>query len=113
MRVIVFKSYSKRDEVFYNYGDDCEVIWHHFKSVEEVMELTEDEYNELLEAIDYFNKKVKRNYNLQAVIVTDESEIRNLISDFHNYKKEEEELALKRQEANRIKLEADRVKRKA
>lgn len=111
MKVVVLKSYEKRSDVFYNYGDDHEVVYHNFNALEKVMDLSNDEYNELLHAISYFNSKKKTPYVLKAVVVMEDNEVNDLLSDFRSYEKEEALKAAKAEEARKLKEEQDRLKR--
>jgi hypothetical protein len=108
MQVVVLKSYEKRSETTYNYGDDYEVTWHNFKAFESVMELSNEEYSELLRAIALFNSKKKRDYTLQAVVVMEDNEVDLLLSDFRSYEKAELDKA---EIARKAKVEEDRLKR--
>ncbi len=111
MQVVVLKSYEKRSETTYNYGDDYEVTWHNFKAFESVMELSNEEYSELLRAIALFNSKKKRDYTLQAVVVMEDNEVDLLLSDFRSYEKAELDKASKAEIARKAQVEADRLKR--
>lgn len=113
MQVVVLKSYEKRSETIYNYGDDYEVTYHNFNALEKVMELSDEEYHELLRAIAYFNSKKKVEYRLSAVVVMDDDEVNNLLSDFRTYEKNERAKAEKLEAARLAKAEADRIKREA
>lgn len=111
MQVVVLKSYEKRFDVSYNYGDDYEAVYHNFNALEKVMELSNDEYNELLRAISYFNSKKNSPYVLKAVVVMEDNEVNDLLSDFRVYEKKEVDKAAKAEEARKLKMEEDRLKR--
>ena len=111
MQVVVFKSYEKRSEIAYNYGDDYEVVWHNFNSLEKVMELSDSEYEELLRAIAFFNSKKKQNYVLKSMIIMEDNEVHQLLSDFRSYEQVEAAKAAKAAEALKTKQDADRIKR--
>ena len=110
MKVIVLKSYEKREEQYDIYGDAYE-IWHGFNVYEKLYELNADELSELKRAIAYFNLKKSSEYRLVCVVVSEETELDKLLKDFKEYEKEEREKAQKLEVARLAKLEKERIKR--
>lgn len=113
MKVLIFKSYQKNEKVSYNYGDDIEDIWHNFNIVEETREMTLEDFEVLKRAISYFNSKKCSLYKIDAVVVLDDDEFNNLITDYNKYEELESSHKIKQEIAQRAKLEADREKLEA
>jgi protein subunit release factor A len=118
MKVVIFKSYLKKSTVYFNYGDDCDETWHNFNAVENVREVTNEEFVELKNAINYFNSKGNREYTLGLLVVIEDEELDSLLTDFKAYEKKEiakaEKLARERKEkelAAKAKAEAKKFER--
>lgn len=95
MKVVIFKNYSKSYTVSYNYGDDYDDVWHNFNAVESVKEMTEADFEVLKRAINHFNAKANRNYNLGYLVVMEDEEVNCVINDYKVYEKKEAEKAEK------------------
>lgn len=95
MKVVIFKNYSKSYTVAYNYGDDYEDVWHNFNAIEGVKEVTEDEFEILKRAINYFNTKGNKNYTIGYFVVIEDEEVESLLKDYKVYEKKESEKAEK------------------
>lgn len=106
MKVVIFKSYSKKEMVYYNYGDDCEEVWHNFNAIEDVKEVTLEEFEILKRAANYFNSKGNRKYTLEIVQIMDDEEVKSLLSDFKEYEKKE---IAKEEKLNRERLEKEKL----
>ena len=118
MKVVIFKSYVKKSTVYYNYGDDCDEVWHNFNALEGVKEVTNEEFVELKKAINYFNAKGNRDYTLGVFVVMEDEELDSLMTDFKAYEKREiakaEKLARERKEKeleSKAKSEAKKFER--
>lgn len=106
MKVVIFKSYSKKEMVHYNYGDDYAETWHNFNAIEEVKEVTLEEFEILKRAVTYFNSKGNRKYTLEIVEIMDDEEVNSLLSDFKEYEKKE---IAKEDKLNRERLEKEKL----
>lgn len=104
MKVVIYKSYSKSSTVYYNYGDDYEEVWHNFNAIENVKEVTEEEFEVLKRAVNHFNSKGGRKYTLGLLVVMEDEEVNSLLSDFKEYEKKE---IAKAEKLNRERMEKE------
>lgn len=95
MKVVIFKNYSKSTSVICNYGDDYEDVWHNFNAIESVKEITEEDFEVLKRAINYFNSKGNRNYTIGYFVVIKDEEVECLLNDYKLFEKKESEKAEK------------------
>lgn len=104
MKVVIFKCYKKKSEVYYNYGDDYDEVWHNLNAIEEVKEVSNEEFEILRKAVDYFNSNSsKKNYELKIALLVEDDEYNSLLSDFKEYEKKEREKAEKIRRDNEVK----------
>lgn len=89
MKVVIYKSYSKSTTVYSNYGDDSDEVWHNFKAIENVKEVTADEFEVLKKAVNHFNAKGGRNYTLGLLEILEDEEVDCLLSNFKEYETKE------------------------
>lgn len=118
MKVVIFKSYVKKSTVYFNYGDDCDEVWHNFNAIENVRDVTDEEFVVLKNAINYFNSKGNKDYTLGVLTVVEDEELDSLLTDFKAYEKKEiakaEKLARDRKEkelADKAKSDARKFER--
>ena len=89
MKVVILKSYLKNSTVSYNYGDDYTEVWHKFNALEEVKEVTPEDYEVLKRAVNHFNSKRSRDYTLELMEIMEDEEVDSLLSNFKEYEKKE------------------------
>jgi hypothetical protein len=89
MKVVIYKSYGKKETVYFNYGDDSTDVWHNFNAVENVREVTLEELVTLRNAINHFNSKANRKYSLGFIEIVEDEEVNSLLADFGEYEKKE------------------------
>lgn len=104
MKVVIYKSYSKSSTVYYNYGDDYEEVWHNFNAIENVREMTEEEFEVLKRAVNHFNSKTGLKYTLGLFVIVEDEEVNSLLSDYKEYEKKER---VKAEKINREKMEKE------
>lgn len=89
MKVVIYKSYVRKETVYFNYGDDSKDVWHNFNAVENVREVTLEELVTLRNAINHFNSKANRKYSLGFIEIVEDEEVNSLLADFGEYEKKE------------------------
>lgn len=91
MKVVLYKSYSKNNDVLdHSTGE----VFHNFNDFENVVDISEEDYNVLIRAVDHFNSTSNKKYVLGIIDVTekeDNEELNSLLNDFKNYEKVEAE----------------------
>lgn len=110
MKVVIYKSYAKSSTVYYNYGDDYEEVWHNFNAIENVLEVSDEEFEVLKRAVNHFNSKGNRKYTLGFIEIMEDEEVNSLISNFKEYEKKEIEKAEKLNRERVAKELADKAK---
>lgn len=95
MKVVIYKSYEKKSTVYYNYGDDYDEVWHNLNTIEEVKEITTEDFEVLTRAINHFNSKANRAYTIGMLEIIEDDEVDSLLSNFKEYEKKELEKAKK------------------
>lgn len=113
MKVVIYKSYSKNSTVYSNYGDDYEEVWHNFNAMEDVKEMSQEEFEVLSKAVAYFNSKRNQQYTLGLFVVVEDEELSSLISDYKAYEKKEIARAEKIERERKAKELADKAKSEA
>lgn len=104
MKVVIFKCYKKKSEVYYNYGDDYDEVWHNLNAIEEVKDVSGEELEVLRKAVEYFNSNSsKKNYELKLAMLVEDDELDSLLADFKEYEKKEREKAEKTRRDNEAK----------
>lgn len=104
MKVVIFKCYKKKVEVYSNYGDDYDEVWHNLNAIEEVREMSYEEFEVLKRAVEHFNSKSKRNYDVNLAVLVEDDELNSLLTDFKEYEKKEIEKAEKLRRDNEAKV---------
>lgn len=105
MKVVIFKCYKKKVDVYFNYGDDYAEVWHNLNAIEEVKEVSVEEFETLRKAVDYFNSNSsKKNYELKLAMLVEDDELNSLVADFKEYEKKEREKAEKIRRDNEAKV---------
>lgn len=91
MKVLVIKCYFNKHDVFSNYGDDYVEVWHNLNAIEDVKEVTDEEFEVLQRAVTFFNNKKKNtsSYSLKVVSVPEEEEVKCLVSDLLAFEQRE------------------------
>lgn len=82
MKVVIYKSYEKKSTVYYNYGDDYDEVWHNLNTIEEVKEITTEDFEVLTRAINHFNSKANRAYTIGMLEIIEDDEVDSLLSNF-------------------------------
>lgn len=117
MKAVVLKNYVRRSEVYYNYGDDTVDVWHNFKAIEDVQEISDADLAVLKRAVEYFNRNHPNiGYVLEVVVVAEEAEVKAVISDLLKYEKlaserAEKERAAKEEKSRLSKAELEERKK--
>lgn len=106
-------------ELHYGYGDygELEGVLGLFANDFKSMELNQDEYNELVDAVNYFNRNQKKTENRIIVLIDkldDMQQFDEILKDYKSYVEKEEKRRLKAQqeyeERERLKNEAKAAK---
>lgn len=118
MKVIVFRNYCVKNEVVYSHGDDYSEVWHNFNAIEKTYEIDSNELYELKQAISHFNSYSKTSYKMGIFVVSEDDEVKELISDYKSYlvkakakRDREEALHLKNKAEALAKREASKAER--
>lgn len=92
MKVAIFKSYEKTGNIvpIHYDNDNDDEIFHFFNVVQEIREMTIDEFKVLNKAISHFNEKTfyensQIDYILGASIIVDSKELDTLIDGYRKH----------------------------
>lgn len=114
MKVVVYRSYVVSEEMFYNYGDDSETVWHKFNGFEKCYEMDDNELSKLRKAIYLYNSKhSKADHKLGVFVVCDDDEVNSLLSDYDSYLAKEDARRKREADAYEAKKAESKAKRDA